>query len=167
MSTPGLGDFGLKNRSLYPDILFHFTGKEALFGILASNFQISYANEKIIGADNEREMGVPMVSFCDLRLSEVESHMGKYGSYGIGLTKKWANRNGLNPVFYISRYSPFTDGLLQALDKIYASIRRTESERAGSKDNSLDMDIFNIYRYVKNYEASLDRQGKKKIERYR
>jgi hypothetical protein len=27
-------------RSLYPNILFHFTGKEGLFGILSSTFRV-------------------------------------------------------------------------------------------------------------------------------
>ena len=83
---------------LYPEILFHFTTKESLYEILNSTFKVSYAREKIIGPKLKREFGVPMVSFCDLRLSELKAHINKYGNYGIGLTKEWANRNGLNPV---------------------------------------------------------------------
>lgn len=90
-----------QHDSLYPDILFHFTKKENLFKILESAFNVSYAREIIIGKSSEREFAIPMVSFCDLRLTELKSHMIKYGSYGIGLTKQWANANGLNPVMYI------------------------------------------------------------------
>jgi len=83
-------------KSLYPDILFHFTTKAGLFGILENTFSISYAREKIIGNRKSAQFAVPMVSFCDLRLSQLKDHMDKYGNFGIGLTKEWANRNGLN-----------------------------------------------------------------------
>ena len=155
------------NTSLYPDILFHFTGKEDLYRILESTFKISYAREKIIGSNNKREIGIPMVSFCDLKLSEIKHHMEKYGHYGIGLTKEWANKNGLNPVLYISRHSPFTDGLLRGLDSVHAQKRKIESSE--KKENLLKdyMNIFNIYRYIKNYEGPLKRKGNSKIENYR
>ena len=93
------------NTSLYPDILFHFTnGRTNLFDILDSHFKVSYAREKVEGSETKREFAVPMVYFCDLKLSELKTHMGKYGNFGIGLTKEWANRNGLNPVMYIKNY---------------------------------------------------------------
>jgi len=108
-----------------------------------------------------------MVSFCDLKLSEITSHMSKYGNYGIGLTKEWANKNGLNPVLYISQYSPFTDGLLSGLNSIHAHRRKLEKS-GGSEGLTTDyMNIYNTYRYVKNYEAPLHRKGHPKIEKYR
>lgn len=76
--------------SLYPDILFHFTSRDGLYGILENSFKISYARERIVGKSKSTEFAVPMVSFCDLRLSELKDHMSKYGSYGIGLSKSWA-----------------------------------------------------------------------------
>lgn len=156
-----------KSKSLYPEILFHFCGREAMFGILENTFRVSYAREKIIGTSRLREIGVPMVSFCDLKLSEVSSHMSKYGHYGIGLTKEWANRNGLNPVLYISQHSPFTDGLIKGLDGIHAH-RRKFKESGDYDELTTDyMNIFNTYRYVKNYEAPLQRKGHEKIEKYR
>ena len=108
-----------------------------------------------------------MVSFCDLRLSEVISHMGKYGNYGIGLTKEWANKNGLNPVLYISRHSPFTDGLLSGLNSIHAHRRKLEKSGGNDELTTEYMNIYNTYRYVKNYEAPLHRKGHPKIEKYR
>lgn len=156
-----------KDKSLYPEILFHFSNKEGMFGILRNTFKVSYAGEKIIGQRSSREIGVPMVSFCDLKLSEVSAHMSKYGHYGIGLTKEWANRHGLNPVLYISRYSPFTDGLIQGLDGIHAHRRKLE-QNGELKELSTDyMNIFNTYRYVKNYEAPLHRKNQENIEKYR
>lgn len=78
----------------YPDILFHFTSGSGLRGILKEGFQPSYALEKIVAQSQERNFAVPMVSFCDLRLSELPFHMKKYGRFGIGLTKVWAKKMG-------------------------------------------------------------------------
>ncbi|TWU67840.1 hypothetical protein AYI74_12985 [Shewanella algae] len=157
----------MKERGLYPEIVFHFCQKEAILGILSSTFRVSYAREKIIGKSGVREIGVPMVSFCDLRVSEVGSHMGKYGNYGIGLTKEWANRKGLNPVLYISQHSPFTDGLLSGLDSIHAHIRQLKTSGDSQRLSTIYMNIFNTYRFVKNYEAPLQREGQQKLDNYR
>ncbi|WP_219012430.1 abortive infection system antitoxin AbiGi family protein [Shewanella algae] len=159
----------VQGKSLYPEILFHFSGKEALLAILESTFRVSYAREKIIGKEKTREIGVPMISFCDLRLSEVSTHMCKYGNYGIGLTKEWANRNGLNPVLYISKHSPFTDGLITGLDKVHTHIRNHAMHGVSDTDaiNTAYLNIYNVYRYIKNYEAPLHKKGYKKIDKYR
>jgi hypothetical protein len=86
---------------LYPSIIFHFTSKEGLYGFLEENFKLSYARECVEGPSEENTVfGVPMVSFCDLRLSELRQHMAQYNQYGIGLTKEWAYRQGLNPVYF-------------------------------------------------------------------
>jgi hypothetical protein len=159
----------VQGKSLYPEILFHFSGKDALMAILESTFRVSYAREKIIGENKTREIGVPMVSFCDLRLSEISSHMCKYGNYGIGLTKEWANKKGLNPVLYISKYSPFTDGLISGLAKVHNHIRNNAMHGVpNTEDINIDyLNIYNVYRYIKNYEAPLHKKGYKRIEKYR
>jgi hypothetical protein len=54
----------------YPSILFHFTQKhDALKGILRNTFRPSMARETIENNGADKEFAVPMVSFCDLRLS--------------------------------------------------------------------------------------------------
>lgn len=75
--------------ALYPDILFHFTKKQNLYDILSDTFKVSYARERILGGDRIKEFAIPMVSFSDLRLSELKENIGTYGKYGIGMTKEW------------------------------------------------------------------------------
>ncbi|WP_057937859.1 abortive infection system antitoxin AbiGi family protein [Algoriphagus resistens] len=72
--------------ALYPQILFHFTKKKSLYTILNETFKASYARERIIGGNNTKEFAVPMVSFSDLRLSELKNNIGTYGKFGIGFT---------------------------------------------------------------------------------
>jgi len=157
----------VSRKSLYPDILFHFTTKEGLWGILCETFTVSYAREKIVGNRISTEFYTPMVSFCDLKISELKSHMKKYGNYGIGLTKKWANLHGLNPVFYVNKHSPFTSDFINAvedlnkdLDNIPGIIGHVMAENTFKK-------ILNTYRYIKNYEGDLVRRNGKKTRNYR
>jgi len=145
-------------RSLHPNILFHFTGKAGLFGILESTFRVSYARELIIGPIHRRELGVPMVSFCDLKLSELGKFIeDDYGKYAIGLTKEWANRNNLSPVMYISRHATLTDNFIDGIDGFYRylnSLHNMEQIREATENYQ---NILNIYRYIKNYDGELHR----------
>jgi hypothetical protein len=144
---------------LYPNILFHFTDKKGLFNILKDTFKVSYSREKIKGQTLEREFAVPMVSFCDLRLSELKEHIYKYGKFGIGLTKEWAFRNELNPVMYVNETSHFTENFIKGLDGIYTmidSLVDTEDIKNLSNDY---MNVLNTYRYLKNYQGNLERNN--------
>lgn len=144
-------------ESLYPDILFHFTTKEGLFSILENEFRVSYARERIKGKSTERKLAVPMVSFCDLKLSELKIHMEKYGLYGIGLSKEWANQNGLNPVMYVSEFCEFTDNFNNALYQIYPKLGKLRKSNKETLFLDNDMKILDAYRYMKNYEGELIR----------
>ncbi|MCE5163772.1 abortive infection system antitoxin AbiGi family protein [Plesiomonas sp. PI-19] len=149
----------LQNSSLYPDILFHFTDKNGLFRLLESTFKVSYARERIEGKQTVKSFGIPMISFCDLKLSELKVHMGKYGSYGIGMTKEWANRKGLNPVWYVNKYCNFADEFSLALDGIFTAWDVEENAERVARLSDDYMRIVNTYRYIKNYEGTLIRQG--------
>ena len=154
-------------ESLYPDILFHFTKKEALYQILRTTFKVSYSKEVIIGNNSKREVAIPMVSFCDLKLTELKNHMSKYGNYGIGLTKKWANRNGLNPVMYINRHCELTDNFMNGLNGIYNHLDRLNDFDQINRLNKSYTNILSTYQYLKNYEGHLIRKGKLEDKNYR
>jgi hypothetical protein len=147
--------------SLSSNSIIHFTKtKDALKGILEENFKIKYCLEKVNLA-TELNYVAPMVSFCDIPLSQIKEHIGKYGAYGIGLTKEWAQKHKLNPVLYIQSNS-------------YLSVSIEDSYRAialGSVNdwavlNESQKNWLNILRHVKNYEADLSRGGEV-IKNYR
>ncbi len=150
----------MSNNSLYPDILFHFTKKKLLYEILKTNFKLSYAREKIIAPSNNREFAVPMVSFCDLKLSELKSFIKKYGDFGIGMSKSWANRNGLNPVLYVNRHCDLTDNLITGLNGVYHHLSKLNNQAQHNNLSQSYLNIMNTYRYIKNYEGELKRDGK-------
>lgn len=157
-----------RGAGLYPETLFHFTDKEGLFGILASNFKITYSLERIEclpikatarpeGANQDnlpinRTFGAPMVSFCDLRLSELRVHMRDYGSYGIGMSKDWAIENGLNPVYYINSRAELLEQFIGSMTHLFDLIDSLDGM------NATYHRLLNFYRYMKNYEAPLFRK---------
>lgn len=145
---------------LYPNILFHFTNKQSLFGILSSTFKPSYSREYIEGTKEKKEFAVPMVSFCDLRLSELKDHIEKYGTYGIGLTKNWAIEKGLNPVIYVNKNSHFIDNLINGIGEIFRYINKIVDEDDLNSLSTAYMNILNTYRFIKNYEGLLKQKGK-------
>ncbi|MBD2699838.1 hypothetical protein IC229_04270 [Spirosoma sp. BT702] len=153
--------------SLYPDILFHFTNRKALFDILRSTFKVSYAREFITGKNYDRKFAIPMISFCDLKLTELKNHMEKYGSYGIGLTKEWANRNGLNPVMYISRHCDLTDDFITGLNGIYNHLDKLNNTDKFEGLSRSYTNILSVYQYLKNYEGPLVRGEKLINKNYR
>ncbi|EAO1152337.1 hypothetical protein EX001_23790, partial [Salmonella enterica] len=147
----------IMSKSLYPKTFFHFTndiGKlESI--ITCGFFRPSYARETIYGKNQQRirYFGIPMVSFCNIRLSLLSEHTQKYGSYGIGLTYDWITRNNLNPVFYVSRNS----NVFPQLDE---QIRNIKEDSAITKESYNYLS--NILRYVKNHTGPLIRDNKKR-----
>jgi hypothetical protein len=145
--------------ALYPHILFHFTKKRSLYKILDETFKVSYARERILGGNKIKMFAVPMVSFSDLRLSELKDNIGTYGKFGIGMTKTWAIRNGLNPVMYASKDSLFTENFMNAIEDIFRLVNKT-NDTTGRYETAYNNTI-NTLRYIKNYQGDLIRPGKK------
>ena len=141
--------------ALSSNSIIHFTNtKDALRGILESNFNLKYCKESIETENSILDVLVPMVSFCDIPLSEVKDHITKYGSYGIGLTREWAEKNGLNPVLYLEKNSR----LGTSLEKAYETfVIAPEGELDDLSESNKAMN--DVFRYIKNYQADLIRGG--------
>ncbi len=88
------------------------------------------------------------------RLSQVKDHITKYGAYGIGLSKEWAERQKLNPFLYIEKNS--------RLSESYSTVYFDYVVKSGKNLNQLDnkeKSIVDILRYIKNYQNDLTRGG--------
>lgn len=133
--------------------IIHFTaGKQALKGILTDNFRLKYCRETIVLGDSTLILHVPMVSFCDIPLSQIKDHIGKYGSYGIGLTRKWAIDNNLNPVLYLEPQSHLAKSYLDAF-RFFGKDKREDDDYKSALKNFAD-----AFRYIKNYQGTLTRK---------
>jgi hypothetical protein len=141
--------------ALNPEILFHFTSKKSLYAILSDNFKVSYARERILGGNIIKEFAVPMISFSDLRLSELKINIGTYGKFGIGLTKEWAINRGLNPVMYASKDSLFTENFIYGINDLFKLVAKS-NDATGKFETAINNTI-NTLRYIKNYKGDLIR----------
>jgi hypothetical protein len=85
--------------------LFHFTkSKDVLQSILKNGFWPRYCQEDVswLAEPDFEYISYPMVCFCDIPLSRISEHVGFYGGFGIGMSRSWAEQNGLNPITYVS-----------------------------------------------------------------
>src|SRR5579864_7830395 len=132
--------------SLISNSLIHLTQeKSSLIGILTENFKIKYCIEELLTQTGVLSYAVPMVSFCDIPMSEIKQHISKYGSYGIGLTKNWGQRNNLNPVFYVDKNS----SIGKAYYEIFFDLFKT-SKVSINKISENDAKLLDVFRYMKN-----------------
>ena len=86
--------------------VFHYTQDfEQIKNILRYGFKPCYCIEKYPRTNFSDTgtcdfIGIPMVCFCDIPLSCVDKHSGRYGKFAIALSKEWAVKNHLNPLLY-------------------------------------------------------------------
>ncbi|WP_242108825.1 abortive infection system antitoxin AbiGi family protein [Luteimonas aquatica] len=142
--------------SLSSSTVIHFTREpDALKGILEKGFRIKLCRETVVLDTQPGSFCVPMVSFCDIPFSKIKDHLDKYGEYGIGLTKAWAVRKGLNPVLYMSKDSSLSKSYKTAFNHyVYESDHEIEDLPAETRG------LVDIVRYIKNYENDLTRKNK-------
>jgi len=145
---------------LSPDSLFHFTSCfENLLGILDNTFYPRYCYEEFNLVDKDKqpfaEDAFPMVCFCDIPLSQLMNHIETYGRYGLGMTKEWGLRKGLNPVIYFNKNSYFAMKFSMLTNDLIW--KRTPSARA----------FHEIVGYMKPYEGTLYRNGRDTKENVR
>lgn len=73
----------------------------------------------------------PMVCFCDIPISRIQDHVAFYGSFGIGMTREWGEKNSLNPLLYMKG----NNNLHSALNDVMNLVMRSTS-KATDKEKS-------------------------------
>jgi hypothetical protein len=133
--------------------IIHYTNSfEILSSILKEGFRIKYCAERLyLGKNGSSNAAHPMISFCDIPLSNSAQHFDAYGKYGLGLTKNWAIKNGVNPVLYIDRNSLIAESIYNLILE-----RRKRNTNLTIKQKR---EILQIKSYAKNYSGTLKRQG--------
>lgn len=89
--------------------LFNFMRNlEYLKIILKNKAFIPRYNEEVIdylnlfGID---KIAFPMTCFCDIHVQKIGSHCSNYGNIGIGMSKLWGIKEGVQPIHYINHNS--------------------------------------------------------------
>ena len=132
--------------------IIHYTESfDILCSILSEGFKIKYCAERIRLGNGNSQAAHPMISFCDIPLSNSMQHFAAYGDYGIGLSKDWAIRMGVNPVLYIDKDSLFAI----SLNELIEDRRKTKSNLTKNQKEN----ILKIKSYAKNYTGHLKRRG--------
>lgn len=116
-------ELAIKVRSnSHTSTLFHYTkSANKLLSILKEGFRLTYCLEEYLLLRNGN-IGVPMISFCDIPIHDSVEHSEKYGCYAIGLTKDALFEceeilRRLSPVHYYISPEPIKP-VFQELDNI-------------------------------------------------
>ena len=134
--------------------VIHYTSSlKRLKSIMIEGFKVKYCFETILTSERPLTGAFPMVCFCDIPLSNVKDHLRSYGHYGIGLSKKWASANGINPVLYLDK----TSGLS---GKLFKQGLRSQNDQGIVQQEWLD-NFMQICSYIKNYDGELLRKTKR------
>lgn len=132
---------------LSSNILWHQTTSPSLRKILKSrSFRCSYSLEEvdsIIG----KKLAFPMISMCDLPISEFSEFQGKYGDYSIGLSHEWGVKKKFSPIWY---YEP-KSRVPQLILKIF--------EKALNNHNESILSLMGILSYMKKIEGPLQKHN--------
>ena len=132
--------------------IIHYTNSfKTLSSILKDGFKIQYCLEELELDESGSAAAHPMVSFCDIPLSDSTQHFAAYGKYGVGLSKSWAISKGINPVIYISQNSLFA----KSVEALIVERRRDDSNLTAKQKT----EILRIKSYAKNYSGLLKRKG--------
>jgi len=133
--------------------IIHYTDSlDKIKSILTEGFRIKYCAEVLkLGKKGSSQAAHPMVSFCDIPLSDSKQHFDAYGKYGIGLSKTWAIKEGINPVIYIDRNSLIADSIYELIKE-----RRNKNSNLTKKQK---IEILQIKSYAKNYSGQLKRKN--------
>lgn len=106
--------------------LFHFMEKlEYLLPILEREAVVPrYCVESVDYLKiTYKSIAYPMLCFCDINLHKIENHTSFYGEYGIGFSKEWGIRKGIQPIQYINDQShlckDFSEAFNTSLNSLY------------------------------------------------
>ena len=175
----------IDNQTFYPAVssntLFHFTSRrEFLIGILENNFRPRYCLETLscvevtspLGLGRVHDFAIPMVCFCDIPLSLTGKHLAEYGNYGLGMTKEWGMRNGLNPVLYVHLDSTLKKLITDTIEVVnHLDFDNKKHNLSGIADVAIDVDaLWDTFDYLKfftkPYEGPFHRAGQIKNVRF-
>lgn len=144
---------------MHAQSLFHFTKRiETLKAILQDRFfWPQYCLEDVSWIRSRPGYAAfAMTCFCDIPLSMVSDHTDYYGQFGLGLTKTWGLKNGLNPIIYLNEHSPLKNCL-------NALFRHADHQYEGVGPTAY-LDAIELAAYIKPYHGMV-RKGDSEVSK--
>lgn len=143
--------------------LFHFSDFKKVKNILQTGgfwpqYSLEYFNNVLPKTSNYSKAYIPMVCFCDLKLTQlsdtsISSHTKDFGAYGIGFKKTWGIRKGVSPVSYVHSKSITS----QTIDVIVSEI----NVHPASEVNNIAPKLGEIVKFLEPYKGN-HQKGKRK-----
>lgn len=146
---------------LSSNTLWHQTKKDGLKGIIKDKcLYVAYSLEDVTSTRYNASFAYPMVSVCDLPLSETGNYLKKYGDYTIGFSAEWGRRNHFAAVWYCDQNS-------FALKTIIEMLARKIGDFGDKVENDEEYQkIVYLLSYIKQYEGPLKKRNYKKYRFY-
>jgi len=139
---------------LSSNILWHQTNYANLRNIIKSrSLKCSYSLEEVDEILGQK-VAFPMISMCDLPISELSEYQGKYGDYAIGLSREWGVKKKFTPIWYYEPKSRVPQLLRKLLDE------------AVKNDSDNILSIFGMVSFMKKMEGPLPRHNYSKYRFY-
>ena len=136
------------------NVLFKFMGKLDHLKEIIKNKAIMprYYEEKIdyLNIEGIDKIAFPMSCFCDIHLNKLVPHMSNYGYYGIGLSKEWGIKQGIQPIHYINQYS----NLRKDFSRVFTNALEMPSEERGEYKNYNDYLLHDLF-FMKPIEGQM------------
>jgi len=145
--------------------LFHLTRKESLFGILKlKGFTPGCSLErlsKILPKESHyKRIYIPMVSFCDLTLTQItQNHIKEFGSFGLGFSKEWGIENKISPVAYLHQESIPS----KLIEEVFVEATDIFKGALNTRNVEFLDKLKHFYLFMKPYESNYQK-GKRKAK---
>ncbi len=132
---------------LSSNILWHQTSYNSLRKILkGQRLLCAYSVEDVADMAGQN-LAFPMVSMCDLPLSEFTEFQGKYDHYSIGLSREWGIKNKFTPIWYY-----------EAKSRVPQILRKEILNAAKNNSDSITS-LIGILSYMKKVEGPLPKHN--------
>ena len=134
--------------------LFHFTRSlDFLKSIIKNGIYPRYCLETSWSKYGKEDYYAFLIScFCDIPLSRITEHTNFYGQYGLGLTKDWGVKNGLNPVIYF----PENGSILKLANYL---MELTHNNKHKLNDKEYKTNITNLLKLMKPINGKVEATG--------
>ncbi len=115
---------------------------------------------KYLNIPKLKQIAFPMKCFCDINMHKLDEHLSWYGYYGIGLTKEWGMKNGIQPIQYINPNSPLKNDFKVA----FSNALKIEKDSQTKYEMQMKNYLLHQLMYFKPYSGKMEnRNNKKKI----